>query len=141
PWTCTPGRVTAQPGTPLQLMVVGDPSANPVLLLVSATPALCVPIPGVHRSLIVRPDAVLLPLSLNWFRVYHVCASWVGSARVQLPPGAPASVFLLQVFAPVAGQPTLSNAVRLQIQERRRVAPTQGTVPLSGQPWSSARLF
>src|SRR5690606_32719680 len=83
PWTCTPGRVTAQPGTPLQLMVVGDPSANPVLLLVSATPALCVPIPGVHRSLIVRADAVLLPLSLNWFRVYHVCASWVGSARVQ----------------------------------------------------------
>jgi hypothetical protein len=119
PVTCVAATVTADSGQTLQFRLKGA-RFEPHLLLVSAAPAACVPIPGFGGALLLQPPGEIFLMDLAWSNLMVTgpgpsCGGWIGT-QLALVPALPMNLVLyLQVLAPVDGTLTFSNAVAATI--------------------------
>mgnify|MGYP003650304486 len=119
PVTCTPATVDADSGNTLQLRLKGA-RYQPHLLLLSATQAPCVPIPGFGGALLVQPPGATFLMNLSWSNYYvtgpgPTCGGWIGTQLVSVPALPMNTVLYLQVLAPLNGTFTFSNSVEITI--------------------------
>jgi hypothetical protein len=121
PWSCTPAPLTVDVGGAVQIVIMGAPF-SPHVLMVAGPRAQCVQVPGLMRSLILRPPIIAASLPLDWARLYVYggnCGGWIGFARVTIPFGVPrGSSFLAQAIeAPLGGpMPAFSNAISITVR-------------------------